>query len=206
MAIRRAIRRLLIALPLAAWLLANLCLECPAGRNRIAAVIQRATGLETHIGGASFTPWRGISLYQVTLLQPPPLRTSVPHPLARIKAIRLTPIWRLWLHGKPAMRVWQIDTPQLVVPVEILAEIARSAPPTAPPPMLAAANPPTLTTPAAGPSTTAPPASAPSAAPLSSPTAANPSATTAPAPPAAPAPALPGMRLIAGSTFWVSRL
>lgn len=183
MAIRRAIRRLLIALPPAAWLLANLWLECPSGRNRIAALIQQATGLETRIGGASFTPWRGVSLYQVTLLQPAPLRATVPQPLARIGTIRLTPVWRLWLHGKPAMRIWQIDTLRLVVPVEILAEIARAAPPAAAPPALAAANPPTVAPPAAGPPAAGPPAAGPPAAgpPAARPPAAPPVATRAPA-------------------------
>ena len=149
MTIRRAIRRALIALPLAAWLVANLWLECPPGRHRIAAGIQRATGLETRIGGASFTPWSGISLYQVVLLQPAPLRAAVSQPFARIAAIRLAPVWRSWIHGKPAMRIWQIDAPQLVVPLEVLADFARSAAPaaTAGPP-LAAANPPPTVTPA----------------------------------------------------------
>ena len=150
MTIRRAIRRTLIALPLAVWLIANLWLESPAGRNRIAAKIQRATGLEVHIGGASFTPWNGLSLYQVILLQPPPLRAAVPQPFAHIATIRLTPVWHSWIHANPAMRIWQIDTPRLVVPLEVLADIARSAAPPSPagPPVAAANPPPPATTPA----------------------------------------------------------
>ena len=146
MTILRAIRRILIALPLTAWLVANLWLECPPGRNRIAAEIQRITGLETRIGRASFTPWNGVSLYQVVLLQPAPLRAAVPQPLADIATIRLTPVWRSWLHGKPTMRIWQIDTPRLVVPLEVLADMARSAPPATGPPLTTAAGPPLTAT------------------------------------------------------------
>ena len=176
MTIRRAIRRALIAIPFAAWLIANLWLECPPGRHRIVAGIQHSTGLETRIGGASFTPWNGVSLYQVVLLQPLPLRTAVTQPFAHIATIRLTPVWRSWIHGKPAMRIWQIDTPRLVVPVEVLADLARAAAPaaTAGPP-LAATNPPPPAT--ATPLTPATPA----AGPPSEPPAPHPAAPQAPA-------------------------
>lgn len=169
---RRGFRRgywlILPALPIAALLLANLWLACPPARTWIATKIQhRAGGLECRVSGASISPWKGVSLQGVELLQPPPLRAALKDPLARIETIRLAPVWRSWLRGKPELQSIELDSPRLVIPMELLADLARSqAPATTPapaqPPVVAAAPPvASATSPATAPATpTAPPASA----------------------------------------------
>jgi hypothetical protein len=114
------------------WLAGNLWLGSPFGRTWIAGRIQHRTGLETRIGGASVTPWNGVCIRRIELLQPPPLRLAVNDPLARIASIRLRPVWSSWLQGNRAWRAVELETPKLVIPVELLADLARSQAPKAP--------------------------------------------------------------------------
>jgi hypothetical protein len=174
--LRRAFWTALPAIPLAAWALANLWLASPYARLWIASKIQQKTGLEARIARASITPWNGNCLHQLEILQPGALRLTVGEPLARINRIRLTPIWRSWLRGKPEMRVVEIDTPQCVVPLELLAELAHSTEPASPTTPQIAAN----TPPANSPPTTPP------AAVASTPASPEAPARPPPAPPAAP--------------------
>jgi hypothetical protein len=142
----------LAALPLVLWLAGNLWLASPFGRTWIAGKIQRRTGLEARIGGASVTPWNGLCIRRIELLQPPPLRPAVKDPLARIASIRLRPVWSSWLRGNRAWRALELDTPKLVIPAELLADLARSQTPTAPTaPPVAAAAPTPVTPPVAAP-------------------------------------------------------
>lgn len=144
---RRGYRRwmgiTLVALPVAGFVLANLWLTLAPGRAWAAAKIQSRIGLETHIGGIAVSPWHGVILRDVELLQPPPLRSALREPLARIGAVRLAPVWRSWLRGRPELRSLELESPALVIPLELLADLARSQspPPAAAPPMIAAAPP-----------------------------------------------------------------
>jgi hypothetical protein len=170
--LRRAFWAVLPAIPLAAWCLANLWLASPSSRLWIASSIQHRTGLEARIASASITPWNGTCLHQLEILQPAALRLTVSEPLVRIHRIRLTPVWRSWLHGKPDMRVVAIDAPQCVIPVELLADLARSASPASPatPPLAAATPPESIPPPAATPETPSRPPSAPTPPPVLLPT------------------------------------
>jgi len=159
-----------VALPLAAFLLGNAWLASQPGRAWITGKIQRRTGLEARLEGASLTPWSGIRLRGMELLQPADFRSAVKAPLARIATVRLTPVWSSWLHGKRELRAAELDAPHLVLPAEWLAGIARSqaAPVTAGPPIASAAppQPPTPTpAPAAPASPPAPPSTPPAAPP-----------------------------------------
>lgn len=162
--IRRGVRRwfwiVFVALPLAGWACLNLWLASPPGRNWIAGKIHHRTGLETRIGGASVSPWNGVRLHHVELLQPPPLRTAVKEPLAGIKSIRLIPVWRSWLSGNHELQSIEIDSPQLTIPLELIADLARSQTPATPPPV-AAVTPGPATPPAPLPETPAIPPAAP---------------------------------------------
>ena len=168
-------RRLLIALsllPIAGFILGNLWLSSPPGRNWIAAKIQHRSGLETRIGGTLISPWDGICVRQVELLQPQPLRGAIKQPLASIAMIRIVPVWRSWLRGGRDLSSVELDSPQLVIPLELIAELIRARPPApvAGPPLAAAspparmpASPPAATTvvPSAPPSPSTPPATPP---------------------------------------------
>lgn len=142
-----------LVVPVAALVLANLWLALPPGRNWVAAKIQRRTGLEARVGAASVWPWSALRLRDVVLLQPAALRPAVTEPFARIAAIRIAPVWRSWLRGRRVFRVVQLDSPRLVVPVELLAELAKSQAPARP-----AAPPVAATTPPAAPPAAAVPA------------------------------------------------
>lgn len=187
---RRGLRRwkwLLLAPPLltvAGLMLSNLLLLTPWARGWIAAKIERQTGLETRVAGASWSPWGGASLHGVELQQPAALRAAITSPLARIGTLQVAPVWRAWLRGRLEVRSISLDTPRLVIPLELLSHLTRSKTPQTPappPPPAAAATPPP---PAAA--VTPPPAAAagPPAATPSPP----PPVVAAPPPPPLPAP------------------
>jgi hypothetical protein len=150
---RRWIGITLVALPAAVLALGNLWLSCPPGRSWIASKIQHATRLETRVGGSSVWPWSGVSIHRVELLQALPLRDSVREPFARIETIRLAPVWQSWLRGKLELQSIELDSPRIVIPIELLADLARTQTP-APPVAAAAATPPASTPPASSQATT----------------------------------------------------
>ena len=138
-------------LPVCVILLGNLFLSSPWACRRIALNIARDTGMETRVGGASWSPWNGAAIHAVELLQPPALRATLQEPLVRIDSVRLTPVWRAWLRGRLEVRAIELDSPRFFLPLELLSSIPRPAPPAA-----AAAVPPGPTPPAAAPGTAKP--------------------------------------------------
>ncbi len=139
----------LLVLPVLAFLLSNLWLSTPWSCRWIAAKIERMTGLQTRVGGATWSPWNGASIHTVELLPPAALRPALPHPLATIESIQLNPIWRAWMRGKYEVSSISLDTPKLIIPIELLSHLSGSQPQPAPPvtsgppPPVAQVNPPT---------------------------------------------------------------
>lgn len=137
------------AIPLAAFGLSNLVLGSAKGRAWIAARIQSRTTLETSIGGASWSPWNGVTVRQIRINQPEPLREFVPTPLAEIQTLNIRPVWKAALRGHLDIRRMTVEKPKIVLPLQL---IAYFAPPT--PPAVLAQNP---TPPAITPSSPATP-------------------------------------------------
>lgn len=167
----------LAVLPVGLFLLGNLFLTCPWSCRWLAAKIEHRTGLKTHIGGLTLSPWNGAAVHDLELLQPAELRAELKEPLARIHTIRLTPVWRAWLHGRLEVRSIELDSPRLVMPLEMMAALVRPTPTTQPPAVAAVA----AVTPASAVPPTAPTVTTPLA---TKPAAENP--PPAPAPPPAP--------------------
>ena len=172
---RRITILILLATPVCGLLLAYLVLNGGITGRWIASKIQARTGMEARVGGASWSPWNGVSINAVELLQPAPLRGAVQDPLVRIDAIRLAPVWRAWLRGQLAVKSITLDTARVVLPVELISELARQAAPAQPAPIppVAAAPPPAV---AVQPTPPTPPVGPPPTA----------SAPKPPAPPPAP--------------------
>lgn len=158
---RRGLRRCLwLAPPLivvAALPALNLWLASPLGRSWVAEKIRQRIGLETRIAGASVSPWNGIQVRGLEMIQPVPLRSAVSDPLLKVENVKLTPVWRAWLRGRTEIHAIDLDSPRLVFPVEILADLAKRHTPAQPPAV--AANPPQ---PVPAPPLGKPPAPAPS--------------------------------------------
>ena len=120
---------LLLVLPVVTLLLGNLILSTPWVCRWTAAKIQRHTGgLDTHISGVTFTPWSGISIKGLELLQPLPLRSALKEPLLHINSIRIAPVWHAWLRGKMIVQSMELDTPRVEMPVELLAHLTQAGP------------------------------------------------------------------------------
>lgn len=115
-------------LPLLALALSNLCLTSPWGRDRIAAKLSQRIGLKARMGGASWSPWHGLTLRNIEVSQPAELRPAIADPLLSIASIRLTPVWRSFLRGRFELLAADIESPHLVVSVEMLSYLARQAP------------------------------------------------------------------------------
>lgn len=153
----------LSGLPVCIILLGNLSLSTPWACRWIASKIERRTGMETRVGGASWSPWNGAAIDAVELLQPAPLRAALREPLVRIDSLRVTPVWKAWLRGRLEVRSIELDRPRFVLPLELVSHITRTAPPAqqAPAPPVAAATPPPVPVQPAPPAPAPPPAVSP---------------------------------------------
>lgn len=153
--IRRGFRRwhkvvlILLALPAGAVLTGNLVLASPWGSRWIAGKIQRHTGLETRIGGASWSPWNGACVNRLEFLQPTALRTVVKDPLFKCASVRVTPVWQAWIRGRLEVRDIELDSPKILLPLEVISTLAGPPPSTTPaaPPVAATPPPPPTPTP-----------------------------------------------------------
>lgn len=136
--IRRGSRRwhrvvlILLAVPAGAFLLVNLLLASPWGSRWIAGKIQRHTGLETRIAGASWSPWNGACVSRLEFLQPVALRAVVKEPLFKCASARVTPVWRAWIRGRLEVRDIELDSPKILLPLEVVSSLAGPPPATAP--------------------------------------------------------------------------
>jgi len=116
---------ILAALPFLAFALSNLLLASSWGRGKIERKIQAISGLETHIDGASWSPWNGASLYSVRLLQPHPLRPYVKEPMIAARRVKVMPVWKAWLSGQRQMDSIELDSLRMVVPIEAVSASIR---------------------------------------------------------------------------------
>lgn len=134
----------LLGLPVGIILLGNLAVSTPWACRWIALKIERRTGMETRVGGASWSPWNGAAIDDLELLQPAPLRAALKEPLVRIDSLRVTPVWKAWLRGRLEVRSIGLDTPRFFLPLELVSHITRTAPPgqQTPAPPVASAPPP----------------------------------------------------------------
>jgi hypothetical protein len=133
---QKALAAALPGIPLLVFALSNLWLASPLGRAWTAGKLTAATGLDATVAGASWSPWGGASLRGVRISQPAPLDELVGEPLAEIGTIHLTPVWSAWLRGRPAIREINLESPRIVLPVQVLAHFLEQA---AQPPAMAMA-------------------------------------------------------------------
>lgn len=125
----RAVVVCLLASPVVLFLLANLVLTSPWSRRWIAGEIgKRAGGLDATVSSATWSPWNGFSVGGIELLQPVQLRTAVKKPLLRVDSVTANPVWRSWLRGRPEISGLVIDSPRVVLPLELVSHLATSAP------------------------------------------------------------------------------
>ena len=173
----------LLALPMLALVSGNLILATPWACRRVAAKIQRhAGGLDARISGMTFTPWGGIFIKNLELLQPIPLRTTSKQPLLHIDSLQVAPVWQAWLRGRVEVQSMELDTPRIVMPVELLAHLTQAGSALPPQVASAAAAFPPVTPSAVTPAVVTPPVTIPDHA--------DPPLSTTP-PPLPPLPPLP---------------
>jgi hypothetical protein len=147
---RRGFRRwwrvalVLAALPIFGLLLGYALLTSSWTGGWLAKKIQARVGLETRVGGISWSPWSEAEIRDLEFLQPKPLQALEKESLLKIGRVSFTPVWRAWLRGRFDVQSIMLDSPRVVLPVELLSELGRSsaqptppAPPPAAPPAVA---------------------------------------------------------------------
>jgi hypothetical protein len=131
----------LCALPLLGFAISNLWLASPWGRGWIVSKIKQRSGLQADIGGASWSPWRGFSLREIVISPPPELPLATPEPLLHITSLRLTPRWRSCFRGRFRVRAVDLESPRLVLSLQMMLHLAKQVPlpatPAALPPLAA---------------------------------------------------------------------
>jgi hypothetical protein len=135
----------LLASPLLLFFLSNLWLALPCGRDWVAGKISARLGFQARISNASWSPWRGVSVSGLVIEQPEDLRGGVHEPLFAAQSIRIWPVWRAWLQKRMEVHSIEVDSPRLVVPLQLLAHLAGPAQIViAPPPAVVATTPPAV--------------------------------------------------------------
>lgn len=104
--------------------LSNLWLWSAWGTSTAEAELKKRTGQDWEIGSMSWSPWNGITLYDIRMLQPEALRERLGEPVMVVEKIRVRPYWRLLARGQVYPQSVEIDSPELTVSVEMLAAIA----------------------------------------------------------------------------------
>lgn len=132
-------------LPLLAFGASNLALGSPWARDWIAGKIQHRCGLPVRIGGASWSPWRGVTLTELEISQPAALPVAAAEPLLRVDSVCLVPDWLTCIKRPFRVQSLTVERPRLVVTVEMMTWIARQQgqvtgpvvlqPPAQPPPV-----------------------------------------------------------------------
>jgi hypothetical protein len=121
----------------------NLALNSQWTRNRVASKIKSRTTLDASIGGINWSPWNGISIRDLQVEQPAPLKPLVSSPLIRISGIRLVPAWEALVEKRLEIRSLTLSAPEIVLPVELISHFAPPTPPSTSPtqPAVALNNP-----------------------------------------------------------------
>ena len=138
---RRGFRRwwrvaiILAALPIFGLLLGYALLRSSWTSDWLANKIQARVGLETRVGGISWSPWSGAAIHDLEILQPKPLRALEKESLLKIGSVSFTPVWRAWLRGRFDVQSIMLDSPRVVLPVELLYELGRPSAQATPPPV-----------------------------------------------------------------------
>ena len=126
---RKLVRVLLwgLVLLIALFGLSNLWLRSGWGTGVAEAELKKRTGQDWEIGSMSWSPWNGVTAYEVKMHQPEGLRAELDSPVVRVESIRVTPYWKKLLNGKLRPKLVEIERPELNVSVEMLAMIAANA-------------------------------------------------------------------------------
>ena len=133
---RRGFRRwfwiVLAALPFVVWLAGQSLARQSVRPDWIAGKIQRRPDLETRVGGASVSPWSGVCICRGGAAPTAPAALVVSDPFARIATSVSPPSGAHGCGATATLRAVELDSPQFVIPVELLADLAKSQDPYSP--------------------------------------------------------------------------
>ena len=122
----------LFLLPLLFFLMSNALLRIPWCCGWISAKVSKKIGLETSFVRAGWMPGGEFWLEDLAVQQPAPLRGLVPTPLLHVKKISLQPVWGELVKGRRDVTRVTVDSPELMISVELLVDLLRRNTPNLP--------------------------------------------------------------------------
>ncbi|MFK7910741.1 MAG: hypothetical protein AB8F34_09060 [Akkermansiaceae bacterium] len=104
--------------------LSNLWLWSSWGTATAEAQLKKRTGQDWEINCMSWSPWNGVTLYDVRMLQPEELREQLNNPVMVVEKLTVRPYWTQLAKGRLHPKRVEIDSPELTVSIEMIAAIA----------------------------------------------------------------------------------
>jgi len=102
----------------------NLWLSSRWGTGVAESSLRERTSMDWEIGGVTWSPWNGVTLSDVKMLQPEALREQISHPVLEVDRMQVQPHWRSLLRGRVRLRDVSIESPRVTVAVEMLAYLS----------------------------------------------------------------------------------
>jgi hypothetical protein len=84
------------------------------------------TGMDWEIGGMTWSPWNGMTVRDVKVLQSAVLGGDLTRPALRIDRVRVQPYWKHLVRGRLQLRDVFIESPRAEISVELLEVLAAA--------------------------------------------------------------------------------
>jgi hypothetical protein len=82
----------------------------------------------------SWSPWNGVTVREIELLQPEALRQDASEPMVSVARVQVRPYWSELIRGRVRFREIVVESPQVSISVEMLASVLQDAVHHQPPP------------------------------------------------------------------------
>jgi len=116
----------MVAVLVGGYGLSNLCLALPWTRDAIASQLKQRTGTDWKIGGLTWSPWNGVVVRDLQVLQPEALRGKLSEPVLEVERLQVKPYWSLLLHRELVLKEVVVESPHATVTVEMLMVLAEN--------------------------------------------------------------------------------
>ena len=104
----------------------NLCLSSSWATGIAENKLKGRTGMDWKIGGMTWSPWNGMTVRDVRVLQSAVLGGDLTRPILQVDRVRVQPYWKPLIRGQLQLRDVFIESPSAEVSVEMLEKMAAA--------------------------------------------------------------------------------